>query len=94
MKSATVLVVAAFVMSTVAASAQMSPSGSPPSTQNSGAGIQGAPGNKNGPPATKGTVGSSTTTNGQNPAASTQDTSNVKGLPGNKSGAAVKSPSK
>lgn len=57
-----------------------------PSAQNSGAGIAGAPGNKNGPPAQKGTVGSSS----QNLSVQEQDTSNVKGLPGNKSGPPAK----
>jgi len=64
-----------------------------PSAQNSGAGIAGQPGNKNGP-ATKPseTVGSSTTLNQQNPTVQQQDTSNIKGLPGNKSGPPAKKP--
>lgn len=57
-----------------------------PSAQNSGAGIAGAPGNKSGPPAQKGTVGSSS----QNLSVQEQDPSNVKGLPGNKSGPPAK----
>lgn len=57
-----------------------------PSAQNSGAGIAGAPGNKNGPPARTGTVGSSS----QNQSVQEQDPSNVKGLPGNKSGPPAK----
>ncbi|WP_409362824.1 hypothetical protein [Bradyrhizobium diazoefficiens] len=57
-----------------------------PSAQNSGAGIAGAPGNKNGPPAHTGTVGS----NSQNKSVQEQDPSNVKGLPGNKSGPPAK----
>lgn len=57
-----------------------------PSAQNSGAGIAGAPGNKNGPPAHTGTVGS----NSQNKSVEEQDPSNVKGLPGNKSGPPAK----
>lgn len=57
-----------------------------PSAHNSGAGIAGQPGSKDGPPVRSGqTVGS-----GSN--ASQQDTSNIKGLPGNKSGPAVKQP--
>ncbi|MET4218690.1 hypothetical protein ABIB00_003908 [Bradyrhizobium sp. LB14.3] len=61
-----------------------------PSAQNSGTGIAGQPGNKNGPAAKPGdTVGSAT---GTNPTVQQQDTSNVKGLPGNKSGPAVKQP--
>lgn len=57
-----------------------------PSAQNSGAGIAGAPGNKNGPPPRTGTVGSSS----QNQSVQEQDPSNVKGLPGNKSGPPAK----
>jgi len=57
-----------------------------PSAQNSGAGIAGAPGNKNGPPAKTGTVGSSS----QNQSVQEQDPANVKGLPGNKSGPPAK----
>lgn len=57
-----------------------------PSAQNSGAGIAGAAGNKNGPAPRQGTVGSAS----QNPSVQQQDSSNIKGLPGNKSGPAVK----
>jgi hypothetical protein len=57
-----------------------------PSAQNSGAGISGAAGNKNGPPADKNTVGSSS----PNVSAKDQDAANVKGLPGNKSGPPAK----
>jgi hypothetical protein len=61
-----------------------------PSAQNSGAGIAGQPGNKNGPAARPGdTVGSSS---GANSTVPQQDTSNIKGLPGNKSGPAAKQP--
>ena len=56
-----------------------------PSTQNSGPGIAGAPGSKNGPP-TGTTTGSST----QNLSVQEQDTSGVKGLPGGKSGPPAK----
>ncbi|UPJ81110.1 hypothetical protein IVB16_03670 [Bradyrhizobium sp. 183] len=64
---------------------------SAPSAQNSGAGIAGAPGNKNGPAVKPGeTVGS--TMNQQNPTVQQQDTSNIKGLPGNKNGPPVKQP--
>jgi len=60
-----------------------------PSAQNSGAGIAGQPGNKNGPTAKPSdTVGSSSGTN----STAQQDTSNVKGLPGSKSGPEVKQP--
>ncbi|MCG2642579.1 MULTISPECIES: hypothetical protein [Bradyrhizobium] len=57
-----------------------------PSAQNSGAGIAGAPGNKNGPPAQKGTVG----VNSKDSTVQQQDPSNIKGLPGNKSGPPAK----
>jgi hypothetical protein len=64
-----------------------------PSAQNSGAGIAGQPGNKNGPamkPGAKGTVGSSMN-NPQNPAAvQQQDSSKVKGMRGNKNGPPAK----
>jgi hypothetical protein len=60
--------------------------GTAPSAQNSGAGISGAPGNKNGPAARQGTVGS----NSQNMSVQEQDSANVKGLPGNKSGPPAK----
>lgn len=56
-----------------------------PSAQNSGAGIAGAPGNKNGP-SPQGTVGSAS----PNLSVQEQDSSNVKGLPGNKSGPPAK----
>jgi len=56
-----------------------------PSAPNSGAGVAGQPGNKNGPAAKSGdTVGSAA--GAQKPSDQTQDTSNIKGLPGNKSG--------
>jgi hypothetical protein len=55
------------------------------SAQNSGAGIGGAPGNKNGPAARPGTVGAA-----QDNAVQQQDPANVKGLPGNKSGPPAK----
>ena len=64
---------------------------SPPSVQNSGAGVAGQPGNKNGPAVKPGeTVGSGS--NQQNPTVQQQDTSNIKGLPGIKSGPPAKRP--
>ena len=61
-----------------------------PSVQNSGTGIAGQPGGKNGPVAKPAdTVGAS---GGANSTVQQQDSSNVKGLPGNKSGPAVKKP--
>jgi hypothetical protein len=56
------------------------------SAQNSGAGIAGAAGGKNGPPAQQGTVGSNT----QDKAAQQQDPAKVQGMPGNKSGPPAK----
>ncbi|WP_247774164.1 hypothetical protein [Bradyrhizobium sp. 192] len=53
-----------------------------PGAQNSGTGIAGAPGGKNGP-SSQGTVGQNTSTQ-------QQDSSGVKGLPGNKSGPPAK----
>lgn len=62
---------------------------SAPSAQNSGAGIAGQPGGKNGPAIKPGeTVGSGA--NQQNPAVQQQDTSKIKGMPGNKNGPAAK----
>nr|WP_245313076.1 hypothetical protein [Bradyrhizobium macuxiense] len=59
---------------------------SAPSAQNSGSGIHGAPGNKNGPAPGQGTVGSDS----HNRHVQQQDSSKVKGLPGNKSGPPAK----
>ena len=97
MKPIVSLIACAFVVSATSALAQggQQQTTQPPSAQNSGAGIQGAPGNKNGPTATdSGTVGSSSTTtiNRHNPDVSAQDPSNVKGMPGNKSGPPAKKP--
>ena len=64
---------------------------SAPSANNSGAGIAGQPGGKNGPavkPGSKGTVGSSASQ--QNTTVQQQDPSKVKGMPGNKNGPAAK----
>ncbi|HVY58609.1 MAG TPA: hypothetical protein VHA77_12225 [Xanthobacteraceae bacterium] len=67
-----------------------------PSGQNSGAGISGQPGNKNGPPAkspsaTTGAGGS--TMSPGNDTVRQQDSAKIPGMPGNKSGPAVKPPS-
>jgi hypothetical protein len=60
-----------------------------PSSQNSGAGIAGQPGGKNGP------APKSTASNDQsNPSTQLQDTSKIQGKPGSKSGPAVNPPSK
>jgi hypothetical protein len=58
----------------------------PPSSQNSGAGIAGQPGGKNGP------APNSTASNDKNPTTQLQDTSKIQGKPGSKSGPAVKPP--
>ncbi len=95
MKPMVSLMACAFVLSATAALAQGGqPTTTPPSAHNSGAGIQGAPGNKNGPAASdSSTVGSSSTSvDRQNPAVSAQDPSNIKGMPGNKNGPAPKKP--
>ena len=76
----------AFALSAFGATAQTTQPNvsNAPSAQNSGTGIAGQPGSKNGPAAKPGdTVGSSS---GTNSTVQQQDTSNVKGLPGNKSG--------
>ena len=57
-----------------------------PSAHNSGAGISGAAGNKSGPAAGKGTVGSTS----PNLPVQEQDPSNVQGMRGNKSGPPAK----
>nr|WP_082908004.1 hypothetical protein [Bradyrhizobium neotropicale] len=87
----------ALVLSTVTASAvtvprvHVSGAGIPqvaaPSAQNSGAGIAGFAGNKNGPAAPLGMVSSGAVTN---MAVAEQDPTNVKGLPGSKSGPPAK----
>lgn len=90
--SALVLALALGVPAALAQTTKPDVSGAP-SAQNSGAGIAGQPGNKNGPAAKPGeTVGSSSTLNQQNPTVQQQDTSNIKGLPGNKSGPPAKQP--
>jgi hypothetical protein len=92
MKMMVSVVAVMLATSVVAASAQNKPDVSVPSSQNSGAGIQGAPGNKNGPAAQKGTVGSAATKSESDQTVKDQDAANVKGLPGNKSGPAPKKP--
>jgi hypothetical protein len=63
-----------------------------PSAHNSGAGIAGQPGNKNGPAAKPGQ--DQTATSQANSATSLQDPSKIPGKPGGKSGPAVMPPSK
>jgi hypothetical protein len=64
-----------------------------PSAQNSGAGIAGQPGGESGPAAKPGTIGSSSSNQG-NPAVQQQDPAKIPGLPGNKSGPPEKQPSR
>jgi hypothetical protein len=93
MKLAVSAVALALAMSTGMALAQSNKSDvTVPSAQNSGAGISGHPGNKNGPPAKTGTVGSSAADQSKG-AVKEQDSAKIQGLPGNKSGPAVKPPS-
>ena len=92
MKRTLIIASLALAISSPVALAQTANSGvsTTPSAPNSGAGIAGQPGNKNGPAArSTDTVGSAAGANQQNPA---QDASNIKGLPGNKSGPAVRQP--
>jgi hypothetical protein len=80
MRTTISLIVAATLIGAPAAIAQTT------GTPNSGAGVQGMPGNKSGP-AMKGN-NSENQSNG-----TTQDTSKVPGMPGNKSGPPAKKPS-
>ena len=67
------------------------PDVSTPSAQNSGAGISGYSGNKNGPSGKSGTVGSSVRTNQNDPTVRQQDPAKIQGMPGNKSGPPARS---
>lgn len=82
--------IAALLMAGLASGSAQTTSGSAgsPTGPNSGAGVQGMPGNKSGPAVRSG----SNTSNPQTGSAG-QDASKVQGMPGNKSGPAVKSPS-
>jgi hypothetical protein len=80
MRIMTLLIVATTVIGVPAALAQTT------GTPNSGAGVQGAPGNKSGPAVKKNQNGQSTGVS--------QDQSKVPGLPGNKSGPAPQKPPK
>jgi hypothetical protein len=85
----------ALAMMTTGALAQQTTTNPPvPSSQNSGAGISGAPGNKNGPAAQQpGTVGSATN-NQTDRTVKDQDAAGIKGQPGNKNGPPAKTPSR
>jgi len=92
MKRTLIIAGLALAISSPAALAQTTNPGvsTAPSAPNSGAGVAGQPGNKNGPAAkSTDTVGSAAGTNQQNPAG---DASNIKGLPGNKSGPPARQP--
>ncbi len=91
------------LVSSPALSQTSNPSGSGqvtvPSGQNSGAGIPGQPGNKNGPPAKapSETTGAGASAppeaNPNNDSIRQQDPAKIPGMPGNKSGPAVRPPS-
>jgi hypothetical protein len=79
------LVVAAALVMAGTASAQTTPGSA--GSSNSGAGVQGMPGNKSGP-----AVRSGSSTSTQQTGSAGQDASKIQGMPGNKSGPAAKSP--
>lgn len=88
----------ALTIATLPASAQTTAPGASgqmtaPSSPNSGAGIAGHPGNKNGPPAKSSSETTGGTASPGADAKTTQDASKVPGAPGGKSGPATKSPS-
>jgi hypothetical protein len=92
MKTTLIIASLALAISSPAALAQTTNPGvsTAPSAPNSGAGIAGQPGNKNGPAVNStNTVGSAADANRKNPA---EDASNIKGLPGNKSGPPARQP--
>ncbi|MET3907084.1 hypothetical protein ABID59_001415 [Bradyrhizobium sp. S3.3.6] len=92
------LIASAIVIALATSSAMAAPqtgrldlSVSVPSAQNSGAGIPGFAGNKNGPAVHRGmTVGSTAAKDQANPAIKNQDTAEIAGLPGSKSGPPAK----
>ena len=89
MNNLLVAIAALLTAGVLSASAQTtSGSAGSPTGPNSGAGVQGMPGNKSGP-----AVRSGSNTSNQQTGSTGQDASKVQGMPGNKSGPAVKSPS-
>ena len=87
MKVMTSAAAIALMMSTLTASAAtMNQPITAPSALNSGAGIAGLPGSKDGPAVRPGTVGSSARAEKYNMAVAEQDSANVPGLPGGKDG--------
>lgn len=87
MKAHVAAALAMLIVSTLPALAQTT-STQPSNGQNSGTGIAGQPGGKNGPAA------KSDATNQTNPTTRQQDSSKVQGKPGSKSGPAVTPPPK
>jgi opacity protein-like surface antigen len=74
----------------LAAQNTTTPSNNAPSAQNSGAGISGQPGGKDGPASTM--QGGASNSNQTNPTTRLQDTSKIPGKAGGKSGPAVMPP--
>jgi hypothetical protein len=69
-----------------------SPQSVAPSTQNSGAGVPGQPGNQSGPAKSGDTTGAAGSS-GQSSTTRQQDSSGIQGMPGNKSGPPARPPS-
>jgi hypothetical protein len=90
LKAAAVL---AMLASPALAQAPASSAVKTPSAQNSGAGIPGQPGSKNGPSVNPG-KDQTATSQQTNPTTSLQDTAKIPGKPGGKSGSAVMPPPK
>jgi hypothetical protein len=87
MKAMTSAAAIALMVSTLTASAvTINQPMAAPSAQNSGVGIAGLPGSKDGPAVRPGTVGSSARAEHYNLAVAEQDSANVPGSAGNKSG--------
>jgi hypothetical protein len=89
MRTITSLIIALTLIGASAAIAQTT------GTPNSGAGVQGMPGNKSGPPVNGQNSGDqSNGTARDQSSGTTQDTSKIPGLPGNKSGPPAQKPSR
>ena len=87
MRSMISLIVAATLIGAPAAIAQTT------GTPNSGAGVQGMPGNKSGP-AVNGKNSDAQSSGASQSSGTTRDTSKIPGLPGNKSGQPAQKPSR
>ena len=83
----TIALLTAGIVSTSAQTTSGSAGTAAPTAPNSGAGVQGMPGNKSGP-----AVRSGNSTSNQPTGAATQDASKIPGMPGNKGGPAAKPP--